>query len=121
MRLPLRDVGPDTHVDIVFETLVTVALRDGRNVGNVLAQSAHEVEEVLAAFEGDLTTPEAQRIRRAADDAYSLAECGEHPLRARSKVRILLQKALCSAFTSAPRRNDGSSGISCVMARTRSW
>jgi hypothetical protein len=70
LRLPLANVGTRAQVDIVFETLVTVALRDGRNVGNVLAQAPQAVEEILSAFEDDLTTPDAEQTRRVADDAY---------------------------------------------------
>jgi hypothetical protein len=69
LRLPLRNVGPNPKVDVMFQQAIFVAFRDGNGVGHVLTRAAMVVEEILKAFESDLSTPRAQAIRQKADAA----------------------------------------------------
>ena len=69
-RLPLTNIDGEPHVDIGIEVLISVTLRDGRGVGNVLEACARVVEEILRDFEQNLATPHADQIRGAADAAY---------------------------------------------------
>jgi len=70
LRLPLANVGPHPHVDVIFEAAVFVAFKDGNTLGNFFAKAPQVVEEVLTAFEADLTIPKARQIRETADGAH---------------------------------------------------
>jgi len=68
LRLPLRNIGPDPHVDVLVEVAIGVGFEDRAPVtGTTLMRVADVVEEILAAFEPELTAPEALRTREAAD------------------------------------------------------
>ncbi len=72
LRLPLENIGSDPHVDVVFQAVIGVGFRDGASVTGTLTRAADVVQEILAAFEPELSTPEALRIREAADRAHPL-------------------------------------------------
>lgn len=67
LRLPLINVGSDPHVDVGFEVVIGVGFRDGASVTGTLTHSGEVVEEILTAFEPELSSPEALRIRESAD------------------------------------------------------
>jgi len=71
LRLPLTKVGPNPKVDVIFQAAIVVAFRDGNGVSHVLTKAAMLVEEILEVFESDLSTPQAQAIRQAADAAHT--------------------------------------------------
>ena len=71
LRLPLTNVGLNPKVDVMFEMAIFVAFRDGNAVSHLLTKAAMVVEEILEAFESELSTPQAQAIRQAADAAHS--------------------------------------------------
>jgi hypothetical protein len=70
LRLPLANVGSNPKVDVMFELAIFVAFRDGNTVDHVLSKAVQVVEEILGAFESDLSTPRAQAIRLTADATH---------------------------------------------------
>ncbi len=71
LRLPLTDVGPNPKVDLMFQSAICVAFCDGESVDRVLTKASMVVEEILNCFESELSTPEAEAIRQAADAAHT--------------------------------------------------
>lgn len=67
LRLPLVNVGADPHVDVMFEVAIGVGFGDGASVTQTLTRAGDVVQEILAAFEPELSSPEALQIRESAD------------------------------------------------------